>query len=117
MRKRTLALTAALLLALTSFSAHASGRDDDDDDDYWGHHGGHHHGPKFDWVFFPAPQPGLKCKKVVIFIPKWDDHWLASYHPGRDDDDDDDDDDDRRRHHKKFKKVIGFLCKVPVSRY
>ena len=49
----------------------------------------------------------------MIYVPKWDDHWFASYHPGNDDFNDDH---GRKDEKHKFKKIVGYLCKVPVSR-
>ena len=137
MRKTITALTAALFLVSTSFATNASGGKEDkgkndkkkndeysynkkhdkkkDDYDFDERDHGHHHGQKFVWQFFKHRPDDLKCRQVVVYVPKWDDHWLASYH-----------DDDRNghghdnkghEHHKKYKKIVGYLCKVPVSKY
>ena len=139
MRKTITSLTAALLLVSTSLATSASaggshknqhGRDFGYNDHYndRNDHGRNdhdygrndhdpydfdqrHHKQKYELVFFKDDQPDLKCKRVVLFIPKWDDHWLASYHPG------DYGDDHGDKHGHKFKKIVGYLCKVPVSRY
>ena len=136
MRKIITALTATLFLVSTSFATSASGgkedkhndhkkkndeysshnkKDDYDFDerdhgDHHGHHHGHDHGHhKFVWQFFPDRPDDLKCKKVVVYIPEYDhDYHHASY---RDDDRND------HKHGGKKHKVVGYLCKVPVSKY